>query len=190
LEHSLSAKDVIDLAEQFLSEAKQYLEARDKIMSQVIIQSDEKGAKAEARAIFEREIGAHEVASQITSAGNESLLKFVVGKEAPIFQHALRETDRTLSPDNPFRGALGISVKKPERFPESLEATALLHLLTPRTRVVAQDTSERGFSVPYVPFQNQEDHRLAQPASHVLVGRRGVGKSTLIRNAVKSLKIS
>jgi AAA ATPase domain len=159
-------------------------------MSQVITQPDEKGAEAEARAIFEREIGAHEVATQITSAGNESFLKFVVGKEAPIFQHALRETDRTLSSDNPFRGALGLSLKKPERFPESLEATALLHLLTPRTRVVAQDTSERGFSVPYVPFQNQEDHRLAQPASHVLVGRRGVGKSTLIRSAVKNLKAS
>lgn len=27
-EHSLSAKDVVDLAEQFLSEAKQYLEAK------------------------------------------------------------------------------------------------------------------------------------------------------------------
>jgi AAA ATPase domain len=110
--------------------------------------------------------------------------------EAPIYRHALRETQRALSADNPFRGALGLSFEKAERFPESLEATALLTLLTASTRVVAQDTSERGFSVPYVPFQNQEDHRLAQPASHVLVGRRGVGKSTLIRSAVKSLKAS
>jgi len=148
-------------------------------MSDTLTILDEKQAEAEARTIFEREIGAHEVITQITSAGNESFLKFVVGKEAPIFQHALRETDRALSPDNPFRGALGLSFKKAERFPESLEATALLHLLTSLTRVVAQDTSERVFSVPYVPFQNQEDHRLAQPASHVLVGRRGVGKSTL-----------
>lgn len=159
-------------------------------MSQGITQSDEKVAEAEARAIFEREIGAHEVPIQVTSAGNESFLKFIVGMDAPIYRHALRETQRALPPDNPFRGALGLSFKKAERFPESLEATALLTLLTPSTRVVAQNTSERGFSVPYVPFQNHEDYRLAQPASHVVVGRRGVGKSTLIRSAVKSLKAS
>jgi hypothetical protein len=159
-------------------------------MSQVITRVDEKTAEAEARAIFEREIGAHEVPTHITSAGNETFLKFIVGREAPIYRHALRETQRALSPDNPFRGALGLTFQKAERFPRSLEATALLTLLTASTRVVAQDTSERGFSVPYVPFQNQEDYRLAQPASHVVVGRRGVGKSTLIRSAVKILKAS
>jgi len=111
-------------------------------MSQVVTQSDEKAAEAEARAIFAREIGAHEVPTQVASAGNESFLKFIVGMEAPIYRHALRETQRALSPDNPFRGALGLSFKKAERFPESLEATALLTLLTPSTRVVAQDTSE------------------------------------------------
>jgi AAA+ ATPase superfamily predicted ATPase len=42
--------------------------------------------------------------------------------------------------------------------------------------------------VPYVPFQNQEDYQLAQPATHVVVGRRGVGKSTLIRRALEILK--
>lgn len=159
-------------------------------MSQVITQADEKAAEAEARSIFEREIGAHEVPTQVTWAGNESFLKFIVGMDAPIYRHALRETQRALPLDNPFSGALGLSFKKAERFPESLEATALLTLLTPSTRVVAQDTSERGFSVPYVPFQNHEDYRLAQPASHVVVGRRGVGKSTLIRSAVKILKAS
>jgi hypothetical protein len=159
-------------------------------MSQVVTQTDEIAAKAEARAIFAREIGAHEVPTQVTSAGNESFLKFIVGREAPIYRHALRETQRALSTENPFRGALGLSFEKTERFPESLEATALLTLLTPSTRVVAQDTTERGFSVPYVPFQNHEDFRLAQPASHVVVGRRGVGKSTLIRSAVKILKAS
>ena len=128
--------------------------------------------------------------THITSAGNETFLKFIVGREAPIYRHALRETQRALSPDNPFRGALGLTFQKAEQFPRSLEATALLTLLTASTRVVAQDTSERGFSVPYVPFQNQEDYRLAQPASHVVVGRRGVGKSTLIRSAVKILKAS
>ncbi|MGI8569270.1 MAG: hypothetical protein ACR2KT_09515 [Methylocella sp.] len=81
-------------------------------MSQVVSQADEKTAESEARAIFERQIGAHEVPTHVTFAGNESFLKFIVGMEAPIYRHALRETQLALSPDNPFRGALGLSFKK------------------------------------------------------------------------------
>jgi hypothetical protein len=144
----------------------------------------------EALTIFQREIGATSVQTQRKLAGNQFFLKFVVGKEAPFYQIALRETQRALSPENQFRGALGLHIQKAERFPESVEATSLLTLLTRSTRPVSQDTSERGFSVPYVPFQNREDHQLAQPATHVVVGRRGVGKSTLIKRAVEILRTS
>jgi Cdc6-like AAA superfamily ATPase len=142
----------------------------------------------EAQKLFEREVGTTGVKSQITMAGHQPFLKFSVGRDSPFYKHALRETQRALSEENPFRGALGLVIEKSERFPESLEATALLTLLTRSTRAVAQDTSERGFSVPYVPFQNREDYKLAQPATHVVVGRRGVGKSTLIRRALEILK--
>ena len=157
-------------------------------MSEPTIILDEKIAEAEAKAIFEREIGAPGATTQITWAGNQPFLKFVVGKDAPIYKHALRETQKALSPGNPF--VLGIQKDRAERFPESLEAAALLTLLTRSTRAVSEDTSERGFSVPYVPFQNREDHQLAQPATHVVVGRRGVGKSTLIKRATEILKDS
>ncbi len=157
-------------------------------MSDITAPMDEGLAEAEALKVFEREIGATGVETQRAMAGDQLFLKFVVGREAPIYMHALRESQKALSPTNPFRGTLGLVPRKSERFPESLEATALLTLLTRSTRAVAQDTIERGFSVPYVPFQNREDHQLAQPASHVVVGRRGVGKSTLIRRAVEILR--
>jgi AAA ATPase domain len=149
---------------------------------------DEETAAAEALKIFEREVGTTGVEIQVTIAGNEPFLKFFVGRDSPFYKYALRETQKALSSESPFRGALGLSIRKIERFPESLEATALVTLLTRSTRAVAQDTSERGFSVPYVPFQNREDYQLAQPATHVVVGRRGVGKSTLIRRALEILK--
>jgi AAA ATPase domain len=149
---------------------------------------DETTGEAEALKIFEREIGATGVSTQHSIAGSQPFLKFVVGREAPIYLHALREIQKTLSPTNPFRGALGLVTKRVERFPESLEATTLLTLLTRSTRAVAQDGTERAFSVPNVPFQNREDHQLAQPATQVVVGRRGVGKSTLIRRAVELLR--
>jgi hypothetical protein len=150
----------------------------------------EEQAESEALTIFQREIGATGVQAQRMLVGNQYFLKFIVGAEAPFYNHALRETQKAISPENPFRGALGLHIQKAERFPESVEATSLLTLLTRSTRPVAQDTSDRGFSVPYVPFQNREDHQLAQPATHVVVGRRGVGKSTLIKRAVEILKTS
>lgn len=149
---------------------------------------DETAGALEARIIFEREIGAEGVLTQHSSVGNRSFLKFVVGTEAPFYLHAIRETQKALSSGNPFQGALGLVTRRAEKFPASLEATSLLTLLTRATRAVSQDTSDRGFSVPYVPFQNREDHQLAQPATHVVVGRRGVGKSTLIQRTVESLR--
>jgi hypothetical protein len=142
--------------------------------------------ESEARRIFETQIGATGITTRRSRAGNRPLLKFVVGREAPIYQYALRETKKAVSEENPFRATLGLLVEKANRFPESLEATTLLTLLTRSTRPVAEGEMEHGFLVPDVPFQNQEDHKLAQAASHVVVGRRGVGKSTLIRRVYRS----
>lgn len=151
---------------------------------------DDEAAVAEAVSIFEREVGTTGISTRRSIAGNKSFLKFVVGREAPIYQHALRATQMALSEGNPYRGMLGLAISKAERFPDSIEAGCLQTLLTRSTRAVAGDVSEGTFSVPYVPFQNQEDYQLAQPASHVVVGRRGVGKSTLIKRASEIIRSS
>lgn len=136
---------------------------------------------------FEREIGVTGVTSERVQVGNREFLKFCVGRDAPVYAYALHESQKRLSADNPFRGAMGVDPRKAKSFPESLEAKALLTLLTRSTREVSQDTSSHGYQVPYVPFQKREDHTLAQPASHIVRGRRGVGKSTLIKRATDLL---
>ena len=136
---------------------------------------------------FEREIGVTRVPAKRVQVGNREFLKFLVGKDAPLYTYALHEVQKTLDSDNIFRGAMGLSPVTAETFPSSIEASALLTLLTRSTREVSQDSSLRGYVVPYVPFQNREDHKLAQPASHIVRGRRGVGKSTLIRRAIELL---
>lgn len=142
---------------------------------------------AEAIQAFGREVGVAAIPSKRVQAGNREFLKFLVGREAPLYTYALHECQKSLREDNQFRGALGLAVSGVSTFPQSIESNALTTLLARSTREVAENCASRGYIVPYVPFQKREDHHLAQPASHIVRGRRGVGKSTLIRRAVELL---
>lgn len=144
-------------------------------------------AVAEATDAFERAVGLAGIRHSLVQAGPSSLLKFHVGRLAPIYDHALLATQRSLPEENPFRGKLGLITTPPASFPMSLEAGAFLTLLTRSTREVVGNLSHQSYSVPYVAFPNREDHSLAQPANHIVRGRRGVGKSTLMRRAAKLL---
>lgn len=152
------------------------------------ISSDEQMV-AEVVGAFEREIGVTNVPVEVKQAGDRTFIKFTVGREAPLYTYALLRTQQTLSANNPFRGAVALKIAPSRKeFPNSLEAGALLTLLTRSTREVSQSNFDQGFKVPYIPFHNREDHQLAQAASHVVRGRRGVGKSTLIGRAVEILR--
>lgn len=142
----------------------------------------------EAISIFSREIGVTSIIASKQLVGNLEFLRFGVGKECPLYDHALFVTQRSLSDWNIYKGVLGISTETVKSFPESIEARALLTLLARSTREVAQGNRAQGYTVPYVPFQHREDHTLAQPANHIVRGRRGVGKSTLIRRAADLLR--
>jgi len=149
----------------------------------------EDSAVDEVVSSFERAIGVTNVRFSREQVGDRQFLKFCVGRKAPFYTNALRRVQHLLDPENPFRGAVTIKVVPTEEsFPNSLEASALLTLLTRSTREVSEGNSNRGYTVPYIPFQNREDHQLAQPASHIVRGRRGVGKSTLIGRAKEILR--
>lgn len=141
----------------------------------------------DAKHIFEREIGAPISEVVVEQVGPEEFLAFDVGREAQIYQHALVVTQHGLASDNPFKGKLKLRIRQAKNFPGSLEANCLLTLLTRSTRTITESRADTTFAVPYVPFQNREDHVLSQPASHVVLGRRGVGKSTLIVRATDLL---
>lgn len=142
----------------------------------------------EAVGIFSREVGVTNIQTSKQFVGNLEFLKFKVGKECPLYDHALFITQQNLSDNNIYKGALGITTTPSKTFPESIEARALLTLLARSTREVSQGARNPGYTVPYVPFQHREDHTLAQPANHIVRGRRGVGKSTLIRRAADLLR--
>jgi energy-coupling factor transporter ATP-binding protein EcfA2 len=148
---------------------------------------DVESAGDEAAALFAGALGVADVPRQFQDVGNRTFLKFVVGRQAPIYENALRHTLKHLSPANPFHGLINLTYERAAKFPQSLEGDVLQNIITRDTRHVAQRSLETPLTLSSVAFQNHEDQKLSQPASHLVVGRRGVGKSTLIRRATEIL---
>ena len=143
-----------------------------------------------AAGLFAQSLGLPNVDTVIDLVGNREFLKFRVGRRAPVYEHALRETLKSLPETNPFHGLLGLQVEPPERFPDSMEAEVLRGLLARSTRAISGQSTLHMFPGQYVPFQNNEETQAIQPATHLIVGRRGVGKSTLILKAKELLERS
>jgi len=150
--------------------------------------ADLEQAAQDTATIFARAIGISEVEYRLEQVGTETFLKFVVGRALPLYDHALRVTQKTLPPESPFRGLLGLTFQHERVFPRSLEADVLQTIITRETRRVAQRERVGPLSPANISFQNREDLKVIQPATHLIVGRRGVGKSTLIVRAVELLE--
>lgn len=145
-------------------------------------------AQLEAVKMFEDAVGVTGVPNRIELTGHQTFLKFVVGRHASVYDHAIRKAQQSLSENHPFKGLMSLAYEKASRFPGSLEADVLLSMLTRSTRHVVQDRPSDAIAVSYVPFGNKEDDKVIQPASHIIAGRRGVGKSTLIARAMELLR--
>jgi energy-coupling factor transporter ATP-binding protein EcfA2 len=136
---------------------------------------------------FAQALGLSTVPTIVEVIGGQQFLKFRVGRNAPVYDHALRETQKGISEDNPFRGLFGLSIQPQPHFPVSVEAEVLRGILARSTRVISSDDRASSL-VQYVPFQNNEESVVIQPATHLIIGRRGVGKSTLIARAQDLLR--
>lgn len=155
--------------------------------TEVVESREDQDARDAAAGLFAQSLGLAEVETIVEPVGNEVFLKFKVGRRAPVYDHALRETLRGLTAANPYKGLLGLLVQQSEGFPTSMEAEVLRGLLVRSTRTVSGQSTQKMFPGQYVPFQNNEETLAIQPATHLIVGRRGVGKSTLILKAKELL---
>jgi hypothetical protein len=146
-------------------------------------------AKDAAISLFAQALGLSTVPASTEIAGGREFLKFKIGRNAPVYDQALRDTLKNLPSDNPYHGLLGFNIEPDVRFPLSLEADVLRGILARSTRVISS-ADRPGPLIQYVPFQNNEETLVIQPATHLIIGRRGVGKSTLISRARELLKRS
>jgi hypothetical protein len=120
-------------------------------------------------------------------AGLEQFLRFVVGRDAPMYRRALSMIDAELGDAHPYHGRLSLDVQKSSDIIQSKELELLRTAITSSLRV----TTERLGSpqtVQFLPFRGGEEHRVTQPANHAILGRRGVGKSSLILMAHERVK--
>ena len=156
-------------------------------MSTVPLAESIEDAKQTTTSRFARALGLSTVSTNVEMIGGLQFLKFRVGRNAPVYDHALRETQKGIPEDNPFRGHLGLSIEPQSHFPISLEAEVLRGILARSTRVISS-AERQGSLAQYVPFQNNEESLVIQPATHLIIGRRGVGKSTLIARAQEILR--
>jgi hypothetical protein len=157
-------------------------------MSISIQDTDLEQVAQDVAATFARALGISDVEYRLEQIGTEMFLKFVVGRESPLYDHALRATQKALPPDSPFRGLLGLTFEHARNFPRSLEADVLQTIIARETRRVVQRERVGPLSLANIAFQNREDLKVIQPATHLILGRRGVGKSTLILRAVELLE--
>lgn len=144
-------------------------------------------AKDAAVRLFAQQLGVSQVESDITRVGTKPFLHLKVGREAPVYEKALRALSKALPSDSAFRGRTVLEYVTPDSFPKSFESDVLLALLGRSTKTIARQDAP-GISVPFVPFQNREDQLVIQPSTNLIWGRRGVGKSTLIMRAVELLR--
>ena len=133
--------------------------------------------------------GLREVELVEERAGPETFLRFEVGQDAPLYRHALAIIDRELSPDNEFRGRLSLKASK-EKYKLNSQETDLLSSLIKRSLRVTSEQLSEDLIIDFVPFRGREEQTITQPANHVILGRRGVGKSSLVLLGVRRLTSS
>src|SRR5208337_4622925 len=91
------------------------------------------GPKEIAIARFAQALGLSTVPAMVELIGGREFLKFKVGRNAPVYAHALRETQNRIPEDSPYRGLLGLSIEPQPHFPTSVEAGVLRGILARST---------------------------------------------------------
>jgi hypothetical protein len=113
------------------------------------------------------------------TAGPERFLRFLVEQDAPLYRHVLTRIDGELPPDSVYKGRLSLKPSKHKYRLDSKETDLLRSLITRSLRVTSEQVSGE-LIIEFVPFRGREEQTITQPANHVILGRRGVGKSSLV----------
>ncbi len=130
--------------------------------------------------------GLTSVQTDLEQVGHEVFLRFKAGQDAPLYRWAITTINNEIGTENEFHGALTLSPSNAKFDLGSQEAQILGALITRSLRVTG-DQPRNTLGVEFVPFRGGEHRTIAQPANHAILGRRGVGKSSLILFGVRKV---
>lgn len=141
----------------------------------------------EIRSKFCKLTGLSQVEIEEEQIGPETFLRFRVGQNAPLYKQALAIISREMSPESDFHGRLTLNVVR-EKYSLKSRETDLLRSLIARSLTVTSDQASKELTIEFVPFRGGEEQTITQATNHVILGRRGVGKSSLILLGVRTLR--
>jgi len=115
---------------------------------------------------------------ELVRKGGETYMAINVGAMNPVYTQALSRLSDELA-DNPFAVSAFIKPKRPKNWLESPEVQLLQNLLS-ESLTIGKASLRSDFHSKAIPFLGGQERRITSLTNHIVYGRRGAGKSTLV----------
>lgn len=116
---------------------------------------------------------------ELIDKAGEDYLAIHVGKINEIYAAAISQIRNELGDTNEFAERVFLKEKRPVSWLRSQE-TQILQKLLGESLTVGKSTLESEFHKKFIPFLGGEERKIYSDANHIVYGRRGAGKSSLI----------
>ena len=114
----------------------------------------------------------------LSNKAGETFLSIHVGRINEIYTDALSAVRNELA-SNEYSDRVFLKAVTPKSWLNSLEVQLLQRILT-ESLTVGKATLDSAFHKKFIPFLGGEERRIYSEANHVVFGRRGAGKSSLV----------
>jgi GTPase SAR1 family protein len=115
----------------------------------------------------------------LTDKAGETFLSIHVGRINEIYTDALSAVRNELASSNEYADRVFLKAVTQKSWLNSLEVQLLQRILT-QSLTVGKATLDSTFHKKFIPFLGGEERRIYSEANHVVFGRRGAGKSSLV----------
>lgn len=116
---------------------------------------------------------------EVVNKGGQDYLAIYVGSVNDIYADALEQLKADTELTEPFGERIFLRELTPSSWLQSRE-TQILQRLISESLTVGRSTLESDFHEKFIPFLGGEEGRIYSKANHVVFGRRGAGKSSLV----------
>ena len=116
---------------------------------------------------------------EIVNKGGEKYLVIHVGSVSDLYTSKLSIVRGELEDDNRFKDRVFLKEVRPETWLNSSEAQLLQRLLA-QSLTIGKSTLQSQYHQKFIPFLAGEERRIYGETNHIVFGRRGAGKSSLV----------